>query len=277
MPSEEDLKKMNMDELVAHIEELIDQQVAEAEHKGNPLLEAAVERARTAQLRRSEEAQRQWAAEQLREQAALRQSMGGYGDYRVTATPLPNLPITSSQKELDKLLSGSPNALNSARVPRHPHGFPYGYPQYKSHKVVSAFKIEGFLMGPHSNDPDLEVIVGLRGEGFEQLVLTEWVTKHKPEVGGYYVVYGDGYRSYSPARAFEEGYTRLGLYEEPKDLRGELTQLLNRYCCENVSDTPDFILCQFIFDSLKAFNAATRERDTFHGIEHPQPGGEVKA
>ena len=36
-----------------------------------------------------------------------------------------------------------------------------------------------------------------------------YVEKHKPEAGGYYVVYADGYKSFSPAAAFEEGYTRL--------------------------------------------------------------------
>ena len=30
-----------------------------------------------------------------------------------------------------------------------------------------------------------------------------------PEVGGYYVVHKDGYKSFSPANAFEEGYTRI--------------------------------------------------------------------
>ena len=35
--------------------------------------------------------------------------------------------------------------------------------------------------------------------------------KHDPQIGGYYVVYpGDGYKSWSPAQAFEEGYTREG-------------------------------------------------------------------
>ncbi|MCX6845050.1 MAG: hypothetical protein NTU84_00535 [Verrucomicrobia bacterium] len=38
-------------------------------------------------------------------------------------------------------------------------------------------------------------------------VTHDYVHKHKPEVGGYYVVYADGYKSYSPAKAFEEGYT----------------------------------------------------------------------
>ena len=30
-----------------------------------------------------------------------------------------------------------------------------------------------------------------------------------PRVGGYYVVYADGYKSFSPATAFEEGYTKI--------------------------------------------------------------------
>ncbi len=31
----------------------------------------------------------------------------------------------------------------------------------------------------------------------------------QPEVGGYYVQYKDGYESFSPADAFEDGYTRV--------------------------------------------------------------------
>lgn len=31
---------------------------------------------------------------------------------------------------------------------------------------------------------------------------------HKPVAGGYFVQYADGYTSFSPAQAFEEGYTR---------------------------------------------------------------------
>ena len=39
--------------------------------------------------------------------------------------------------------------------------------------------------------------------------IEEWLDKHNPEVGGYYVVYEDGYKSFSPAKAFEEGYTLI--------------------------------------------------------------------
>lgn len=37
----------------------------------------------------------------------------------------------------------------------------------------------------------------------------EWMTKHNPVVGGYLVLYDDGYCSFSPAEAFESGYTRI--------------------------------------------------------------------
>jgi hypothetical protein len=40
-------------------------------------------------------------------------------------------------------------------------------------------------------------------------VTGEYMAKHKPEVGGYFVQYDDGYTSFSPAKAFEDGYTRL--------------------------------------------------------------------
>lgn len=38
---------------------------------------------------------------------------------------------------------------------------------------------------------------------------TDFLARHTPVAGGYYVVYEDGYKSFSPAKAFEEGYTRL--------------------------------------------------------------------
>lgn len=33
--------------------------------------------------------------------------------------------------------------------------------------------------------------------------------KHNPKAGGYFVVYEDGYKSFSPAKAFEDGYTLI--------------------------------------------------------------------
>jgi hypothetical protein len=47
-------------------------------------------------------------------------------------------------------------------------------------------------------------------EGYAPIPVSfEYLRKHNPQVGGYYVVYADGYKSWSPAQAFEEGYTRV--------------------------------------------------------------------
>lgn len=51
-----------------------------------------------------------------------------------------------------------------------------------------------------------------------------------------------------------------GCSPETDDFRKELEMLINRYSKENGSDTPDFILAQFLEDSLKAFDKAVSTR-----------------
>lgn len=77
-------------------------------------------------------------------------------------------------------------------------------PQYISHKVVGALKIKDIQRLPEGDQiiPDDE-------EYSPFIVSVEYSNKHNPQVGGYYVKYEDGYESYSPAKAFEEGYTKL--------------------------------------------------------------------
>ena len=76
-------------------------------------------------------------------------------------------------------------------------------PKYKCHKEVWALKILEVIR--EDNTPKLRV-----GEGFLPIAVTDdYCAKHKPEAGGYYVVYADGYKSFSPADAFESGYARL--------------------------------------------------------------------
>lgn len=81
-----------------------------------------------------------------------------------------------------------------------------GMPRYKCHKEVWAAKITGFRQNGEPDMPDI-----LLGEiGGIVTKLPDWHAKHKPQIGGYYVVYDDGYASYSPAAAFEAGYSRIG-------------------------------------------------------------------
>lgn len=79
-------------------------------------------------------------------------------------------------------------------------------PKYQCHKKVHAVKILSIgLVGEDSK----QVIIPA-DPGYEDIpVSDEWVAKHNPKIGGYYVVYEDGYASFSPAKAFEDGYTRI--------------------------------------------------------------------
>lgn len=50
-------------------------------------------------------------------------------------------------------------------------------------------------------------------------------------------------------------------------LRIEIQQLLNRRGMEKGSDTPDFILADFLVDCLEAFDDATRAREKWYGLK----------
>lgn len=84
--------------------------------------------------------------------------------------------------------------------------------EYKCHKTVKAAKIESIISNrkdfgrvPHP-DREWRIEFTEQGDG-ECFVSQEWMEKHKPKCGGYVVVYEDGYMSFSPAQAFESGYT----------------------------------------------------------------------
>ncbi len=50
----------------------------------------------------------------------------------------------------------------------------------------------------------------------------------------------------------------------------ELRSLINKCCKENESNTPDFILAQYLESCLTAFNTATQQRDNWYGRD-PRP------
>ena len=84
-------------------------------------------------------------------------------------------------------------------------------PRYKSHKEVWALKIKE-IQDPTvpGNESDGSRIMVPEEPGYAPFrVEHDWIRKHEPYPGGYYVVYADGYKSFSPASAFESGYTRV--------------------------------------------------------------------
>lgn len=78
-------------------------------------------------------------------------------------------------------------------------------PLYRCHKEVSALKIKEIII---RNENEAELVIG-DGVYAPITVTADYVHKHQPKPGGYYVVYKDGYESFSPADAFESGYSRI--------------------------------------------------------------------
>ena len=50
----------------------------------------------------------------------------------------------------------------------------------------------------------------------------------------------------------------------------ELLELINRHSMENASNTPDYILAQYMEACLTAFNTATQQRENWYGRD-PSP------
>lgn len=73
-------------------------------------------------------------------------------------------------------------------------------PRYRSHKKVWALKIA--TINGHK--------LTFEEKGYAPLMCdAPMFSRYMPVPGDFYVVYDDGYKSFSPAKAFEEGYTRI--------------------------------------------------------------------
>ena len=88
-------------------------------------------------------------------------------------------------------------------------------PRYKCHKEVWALKIAAIdrdsdKARAEGRETDGSAMIAPSDVGYAPFrVKSDYMRKHDPQVGGYYVVYEDGYQSFSPAEAFESGYTRI--------------------------------------------------------------------
>jgi hypothetical protein len=79
-------------------------------------------------------------------------------------------------------------------------------PRYRSHKTVWALKIAG----TSEQDKHGTLYLEIADPGYAPVkVEAAVVSRYFPKPGDYLVVYEDGYRSISPAKAFEDGYTRI--------------------------------------------------------------------
>jgi hypothetical protein len=88
-------------------------------------------------------------------------------------------------------------------------------PRYRGHKEVWALKIERIEYDntkakAEGRETDGSALLVFVDQGYAPIrVEVSYLKKHDPHFGGYYVVYKDGYRSFSPAEAFEDDYTLI--------------------------------------------------------------------
>jgi hypothetical protein len=89
--------------------------------------------------------------------------------------------------------------------PPPPSPPPLAMPKYQCHKEVWALKIIRI-----DEQADRSAILFPAEDGFVPFRVTpEYMMKHNPQPDGYYVVYEGGYKSFSPAEPFEDGYTKI--------------------------------------------------------------------
>jgi hypothetical protein len=73
-------------------------------------------------------------------------------------------------------------------------------PRYISHKMIWALEIDTV------NGHDLS----FRDKGYAPMhCAPEMFSRYTPVAGDFYVQYADGYKSFSPRKAFLDGYTRV--------------------------------------------------------------------
>lgn len=140
-------------------------------------------------------------------------------------------------------------------------------PKYRCFKEVWALRIASVTLDrvDRTTDENQIVTVAFDDKVFAPITINLF-GKPTPSAGWYYIVYEDGYKSFSPARAFEEGYMLTTLIpREPRDLRGKIARAINCHSRDNSAETPDFILGAYLEDCLNAYEHALRHRASWLG------------
>lgn len=84
------------------------------------------------------------------------------------------------------------------------------WPEYVSHKIVRAAKIVSIVIHPGNGDRTIFV---RPANAFETEQFKPNLTNMPANVGDWAMLYPDGYKSISPAKAFEDGYSRVTTIE----------------------------------------------------------------
>lgn len=78
------------------------------------------------------------------------------------------------------------------------------FQEYRSHKIVRAAKIQQASI---TDEGVTLILEEASGQQVIAVVDRSLASRHIPSEGDYLVIYADGYQSFSPGQAFEEGYS----------------------------------------------------------------------
>jgi hypothetical protein len=134
--------------------------------------------------------------------------------YDRTGQFLGSAEAATKREVLEKLLAAHGDKAHEIRI-HTIEAAAAEMPRYKCHKEVWALKIKAVthnsvLATLSGSESDGSALITPEDERYAEFrVDADYVRKHRPQAGGYYVVYKDGYKSFSPADAFEDGYTLM--------------------------------------------------------------------
>lgn len=182
--------------------------------------------------------------------------------------------------ELEQILqSGGPQSIEiqpNGTVVEKPRDLPpvADLQEWQSYKRVLAGQItEIVAAGCYVRNKD--------GSAMLRLFDPDMTARYKPAVGDFWVVYPpDHYQSISPHAQFVTGYIQTdAVPPEPATLESAIQHAINRFSAENGSDTPDFLLADYLMDCLRSWDRITRSREQWHGRGRPDelPGAAAAA
>lgn len=107
-------------------------------------------------------------------------------------------------------------------------------PRYKCHKIVSAAKIERIDFG-YNEQRDRSVVMLVPADTSLQPIPVDhaFMSKHGPHAPGYFVLYDDGYESWSPVQTFEAGYSKHDEQPPKPDFDALVQGLVYRQSIDN--------------------------------------------
>lgn len=158
-------------------------------------------------------------------------------------------------------------------------------PKYKCHKVVRALKIKAMIGKGNLNSKHISTVIIPEDENYSRFEVIDYADKVKGDGKdlGYFVQYEDGYISWSPTKAFEDGYTKIEECSEDintvmeskanskadEAIKRDFRDIINKHSRENLSNTPDFLLAEFLLNCLKNYEMTAKAKEANRLNEDP--------